>query len=291
MLNRRSFIVAGAALGAATPALASAAGSAATSGRLNAADPKAVLNALIKLRGSLDGRIAFWWMRGPRYGVVGTTVTPLFNNYVVSWHQFERQADDNFKVTIVELSYYIDLQTGKAIDGKWRNPITGEMNDLEHMGFGPVSSVRTPQGVAAPEKTPGVTMKMKSSLGVLAQHQDTIWLQEDVSATMTPITSGRAPYSGNDMATYQGSISQVLDASRPSADAVMHYQSITDWRSWMKMGDIKGALMARAIGHKVWSVDEVPSDIIALAKRMHPKMIANPAATLEMTPPERSFDR
>ncbi|HEY6643350.1 DUF1838 family protein [Povalibacter sp.] len=290
MLNRRTFIAAGAALGATAPALAAAAGSATTAGQLNSADPNEVLNALVKLRASLDGRIAFWWMKGPRYGVVGTTVTPLFNNYVVSWHRFVRQPDGNYKSSIVELSYYVDLATGQPIE-KWRNPITGQMNDLEHIAFGPVTSTRTPHGVAPPDKTPGVEMRLKSTLGVLAQHNDDIWVQEDVSATMTPTTPGRAPYSGNDMATYQGSVRQLLDPSLLGVDAVMHYQSVTAWRSWMKMGDIKGTLMARAMGQKVWSVDDVPSDIMALARRMHPAMIADPVATLEMTPPERSFHR
>ncbi len=291
MLNRRSFIAAGAALGAAAPALAATPGSmTAGSGLLDAADPKALLTALVKLRGSLDGRLAFWWMKGPRYGVVGTTVTPLFQNLVVSWHRFARQPDGNFKATIVELSYYVDAKTGALLDHSWRNPITGETNALEHIAFGPVTSTLTPAGVSEPEKTPGVELRMKSTRGVLAQFNDDIWINEDVSATIVP-DSGRAPYQGNDITTYHGSLRQVLDPNSPSAEATMHYQSATDWRSWMKMGDIKGVLMARASGRKVWSVGDVPTDILAAARRMHPQIIADPVKALEGTPPEASFRR
>lgn len=292
MLNRRSFIAAGAVLGAAAPALAATTESVTAAGPLNAADPKALLKALVKLRGSLDGRIAFWWMKGPRYGVVGTTVTPLFQNLVVSWHRFARQPDGNYKATIVELSYYVDVKTGELLDHNWRNPITGATNALEHIAFGPVTSTLTLSGVTPPEKTPGAELRVKSTRGVLAQHNDDIWLQEDVSATIVSETaSGRAPYQGNDITTYHGSLRQVLDANSPSAEATMHYQSVTDWRTWMNMGDIKGVLMARASGRKVWSLGDVPQEILAAARRLHPQIISDPAKALEGTPPETSFRR
>lgn len=296
MLNRRHFLATGAAVGASASALAVAAttapsaAAAATGGRLDATNSTAVMNALVKLRGSLDGKLAFWWMKGPRYGVVGTQVTPLFENLVASWHRFVRQPDGNYKVTVVELSYYVDLKTGKFLE-KWRNPITGAMNDVEYIVFGPVTATMKPNGITPPESTPGAELRVKPTIGVISQYQDDIWMQEDVAATIIPKTAGRTPYSGNDIATYHGSVKQILDPSRQSADASIHYQSITDWRTWMKMGDIKGALMARSTGRKVWTADDMPQDIIAIAKRMHPKIIGNPMAAMEAAQPDASFQR
>lgn len=290
MLNRRNFIAASAAVGATVPALAATTAPTAATARFNGADPKAVMDALVKLRGSQDGRIAFWWMRGTRYGVVGTTVTPFFENLVASWHRFVRQPDGNYKVSMVELSYYVDLSTGKLLD-KWRNPLTGEMNDLEHIHFGPVTTTLTPQGITPPEKSRGAQLKVKTKIGVIAQHNDGIWLQEDVSATIIPSATGSKPYQGNDIATYQGSVRQLLDPSSPSADATMHYQSVTDWRTWMKMGDIKGTLMARAAGGKVWNASDLPQETLAAARRMHPAIISDPVAALDGTQPDGSFRR
>lgn len=95
MLDRRHFIAAAGTLGAASPTLAANAAEApARAGRsLDAADARAVMEALVKLRGSQDGRVAIWWLTGPRYGVVGTQVTPLFQNLVLSWHRFVRPDD------------------------------------------------------------------------------------------------------------------------------------------------------------------------------------------------------
>ena len=291
-MNRRHFVAASAAVAASTPALAAAATSTAgkPAGRLDATNPAAVMNALVKLRGSQDGKPAFWWLKGPRYGVVGTQVTPLFENLVASWHRFVRQADGSYKVTVVELSYYVDLKTGELLE-RWRNPITGTMNDVEYIVFGPVTATLTPAGITPPESTPGAELRVRPTIGVIAQHQDDIWVQEDVSATILPKVAGRAPYSGNDLATYHGSVKQVLDASRPSAEASIHYQSMTDWRTWMKMGDVKGTLMARSTGRKVWAVEDMPRDILALAKRMHPRIIGNPIAALEAAQPDASFQR
>lgn len=295
MLNRRSFIVTGAAVGAGASMIATAATTGSPNSNLAAAqldtqNSTAVMNALVKLRGSLDGKLAFWWMKGPRYGVVGTQVTPLFENLVASWHRFVRQPDGTFKVTVVELSYYVDLKTGQFLE-KWRNPITGQMNDVEYIVFGPVTATMKPAGITPPENTPGAELRVKPTIGVVAQHQDDIWLQEDVAATILPKAAGRTPYSGNDMATYHGSLKQVLDTSRQSADASIHYQSITDWRTWMKMGDVKGALMARSTGRKVWNAEDMPQDILAIAKRMHPKIIGNPMAAMEAAQPDASFQR
>lgn len=290
MPTRRFFLAAGAALGGTASVLAAPAKSTAVAGRLNEADPTAVMHALVKLRGSLDGRMAFWWIKGLRYGVVGTTVTPLFQNIVASWHRFVREPDGNFKATIVELSYYLDAQTGQLLD-KWRNPITGQMNDLEHIHFGPVTVTLTPSGVKPPDNAHGAEMRVKSSIGVLGQHNEDVWVQEDVSATIIPKTGGRKPYQGNDISTYQGNVRQLLDASSPSADATMHYQSVTDWRTWMNMGDIKGTLMARAGGRKVWSVDDLPQEVLTAAKRMHPRIIADPVAAMGAAQPDSSFRR
>ncbi|MEO7386303.1 MAG: hypothetical protein ABIX37_05145 [Gammaproteobacteria bacterium] len=59
----------------------------------------------------------------------------------------------------------------------------------------------------------------------------------------------------------------------------------------MKMGDIKGHLMARSVGRKVWSVAALPADFLRVAKQMHPKLISDPVAALDGPHPDASFQR
>lgn len=293
-------LVASSANAAAATNAAAAAGSTASAGvaaSVSAAQrassfktPAALMEALVKLRGSTDDRIAFWWMQGPRYGVVGTTVTPLFDNLVASFHRFVKQPDGNYKVTVVELSYYVDLATGELLK-TWRNPITGAMNEVEYIVFGPVTATLTPAGITPPEVTPGAELRVKPTVGLVAEHGGQVWIQEDVAATIVPKVAGRTLYQGNDLATYQGSVADLIDPKRTSAPSTIHYQSVTDWRTWMKMGDIKGTLMARSVGAKVWSVDDLPANFLKIARKLNPQILADPMAALNAAQPDASFQR
>ena len=118
-----------------------------------------------------------------------------------------------------------------------------------------------------------------------------VWIKEDVQATIIPKAAGRTTYRGNDLATYQARLDDLADPGQKGVPATMHYQSVTDWRSWMKMGEIKGHLMARAVGRKVWSPHELPDEFLKIAQQLHPKIMNNPGAALEAEQPESSFQR
>ena len=291
VIDRRTFLTSAAAM----PALGAANFESAASAASIATD-LSVMEMLVKLRGSLDGKIAIWWMRGPRYGVtLGAEVTPLFDNLVTSFQRFARRADGNFDVTMVELSYYADIKTGEWLH-RWRNPYTGEQNDIEHIVFGPITSVLTPHAATPPVSTPpvstpGVHLEVKPRIGIIAQEGDDVWVGEDVSAIIRPDQPERTVYHGNDLATYHGSAQQLRDAKRQSVDATIHYQSATNWRTWMKMGDRPGYLMARGMGRKVWQTQHLPDALLRIARLAHPQIIADPVAALSAPQPKSSFQR
>ena len=287
-LNRRQFVASSAALGA-TSGLAALPSAAASDHRLDFANPAVVMESLVKLRGSTDGKVGFWWLKGPRYGVVGSEITPLFENLVASFHRFIKQKDGSYLVTVVELSYYVD-SNGELLS-RWKNPYTGQMNDVEYVVFGPVTARLTPQGITPPEHTPGAELRVKPTLNVVASHAGDVWIAEDVSATIVPKVQGRTLYQGNDLATYCGKYADLADPAKVGVESSIHYQSVTDWRTWMKMGDIKGHLMARSVGRKVWSVGDLPADFMRVANKMHPKLIGDPMAAMEGIQPDSSFQR
>ena len=49
----------------------------------------------------------------------------------------------------------------------------------------------------------------------------------------------------------------------------------------MRMGNHPGHMMSRAAGRKLESVAEMPEDYLQIARRMHPRFIADPVAALE----------
>ncbi|MEO7386302.1 MAG: hypothetical protein ABIX37_05140 [Gammaproteobacteria bacterium] len=58
-----------------------------TSAALGAASSLAAIPAA-----AASGRTAFWWIKGPRYGVVVSEITPLFENLFASFHHFVKRA-------------------------------------------------------------------------------------------------------------------------------------------------------------------------------------------------------
>jgi len=265
---KRRDLFAAAAAGAALSAVSRSAHAA-----LDLSKPKDVLTALIKMRGRLDSQAAVWWLKGVRYGVVGTEIKPLFATNVASFHRFIPNGDDTYKLTVLEFSYYTDPDTGALLKG-WKNPYTGAMNEVEYILFGPIKTTMTTAGMSAPPTVAGAKVGMRTLVGPVTVHGDDLWVREDTEATIYPPNPDIAPYRGNDLATYHSSLREVMDPTLKSAATTLHYQSVTAWRTWMKMGDNPGHLMAREVGSKVDSPADLPDGFQALARQVHPQMWA-----------------
>ena len=82
---------------------------------LDLEDPEDRLTALAKLRGSLDGGMVMWWMKGVYYGVVADVLTPLFGTLIGSFQRLKPEPGKGFELTMLELSYFTDLENrGRA---------------------------------------------------------------------------------------------------------------------------------------------------------------------------------
>lgn len=290
LVNRRSFVRAAGGVGAISLmplALGRAAG---TRVPLDYDDPSDLFAALIKLRGDLDGKLVFWWLQGIRYGVVGAVATPLFQTHAASIQRFEAQEDGSYVATFFEASYYTDLKTGELLK-EWRNPFTGKLNKVESILLGPVKNRLSVDGMSAPEDPPGVTMEMSTETGPAVVAGDDIWIKSDTKAKIVTKDGSRPTYHGADLSTYLGRKSELEDSSIRSASSTVHYQSATNWRSWMGLGDVPGHLMARAVGRKVQSPAEFPAEYLALVDSEHPGLFDDPEATMASAAPPSSFLR
>ncbi|MGI9308348.1 MAG: hypothetical protein ACR2P6_03730, partial [Gammaproteobacteria bacterium] len=66
------------------------------------------------------------------------------------------------------------------------------------------------------------------------------------------------------------------------------YNTTSNWRPWMMAEDTPGHIMSEGYGKKVSAVDELPSDYLALARKLDPEVIADPEKILTAPPPEQS---
>jgi len=84
-----------------------------------------VLTAQVKLRASLDGAPAMWFMRGTQYAVVDLIATPLYNLVNGSYTRVTKTGEDEYQIRMLELAFYTDLKTGEPMR-TLVNPFNGE---------------------------------------------------------------------------------------------------------------------------------------------------------------------
>jgi hypothetical protein len=241
-------------------------------------DPQRLLTAFMRLSGSLDNRLVIWWMDGRRYGVVGARATLMYGMKVGMFHRFFRQPDGSYKLAMFELTYYTDLATGELLE-TYENPYTGQTNRVMHVRLGPDIRHQTSTGLADPGDP--MVHDYHSGLGPALIRGDDVWIPTDVEATIK-FPNPKAPeIILNHYTTVHGSLRDAIDPDVVSAPATLAFQNILKWEPWMRMGDHPGHMMSRAAGRKLESVDDLPADYLDMAARVHPKLIADPIATLE----------
>ncbi len=247
---------------------------------LDLSDPEDVLTALVKLRARTDGAPAYWWMRGIHYGVVDTTYRPLYGLLNGSFQRMVPNGDHRYDITMLELTYYTDLETGEALE-TFKNPYTEEVAEIPVGVFGPNTAFVTLEGLQPPEDFPLGDLAFEGQLGPAIVHGNDVWIREDTIVHMTPRDPNADKFVTNELVTYQGSLAELNDTSNPTANATLTYNTTFNWRPWMKSGDTPGHVTASAMGGKIDAVEKFPADYLALAERYHPEVMSDPIAVLD----------
>ena len=247
-------------------------------------DPDDLLTAAVKLRGTLDDRMVIWWMKGVRYGVVKDELNPLFNMLVGSFSRYKEVPGRGYQVTMLELGYLTDLETGEPLD-EFKNPYTGKVVKVPEQRLGPLPVMLTSSGVEIDSGATFAEIDLRTRLGPAIVEGDDIWLREDSTAKVDSDLPMMGKHVYNELVTYRGRVSDVNNPDLAAAPATVAYQSVTSWREWFKSGGMPGHTTARAAGRKIFSVDELPADYLAAAQARHPEIIADPEAALDAPAP------
>lgn len=240
--------------------------------------PVDLLTAYVKLGASLDDRLTIWWMDGVRYGVVDRRAQILYGMKVGLFQRFFPQEDGSYKLAMFELTYYTDLVTGELLED-YENPFTGVTNHVQHVRLGPEIRQVNSQGDVAPKTD--VIENFSSRLGPPLFYGDGIWISSDIQAEIKLPFPNAPELRMNHYLTLHGKRSEVEDPSVVSAPASLSFHNIISWEPWMRMGDHPGHLMSQAFGRKLESLDELPGDYLTMARKVHPKFIEDPVATLD----------
>ncbi|MCU0759325.1 MAG: DUF1838 domain-containing protein [Steroidobacteraceae bacterium] len=267
-------VFAGTALGAV------AAADATTTGPLDPSRAADRLRIYRKLRYRTDDGLIWWWLQGPKFGQVGTTLTPLFTLVVGTLMRIRHRADGGFDLTTLEMVFLADVDSGARL-AAWRNPYTGETLPVKFDPLGPSTvSYRPDNSRVLPTEIGGARLEASArSSGPLVVGDDVFVRDESTARVFSP---GRtAPFEVNDISTYHGNLRELLDPKVTMARASVAFAEVTGWQRWMNMGERPGNLTSRSAGAKVADYGSMPENWRAMLAEVAPRIAADPVAALE----------
>ena len=241
-----------------------------------------------KLQYRLDDGLVFWWMRGPKYGQVGATLTPLFTIEVGTIQRIRHQPDGGFDVTSLEAVFLSDIDTGKRLT-TWRNPYTDELLTVKFAPVGPSTvHYRPDNSRVLPTQIGGARMEATSTISPPLIQGDEVFFRHTSNARV--FSPGRTtPFEVNDISMVHGSLKDLNDPRVKVGKAQVFYAEVTGWQRWLNMGDRPGTMTSRSAGAKVGSLDQMPDRWRAMLREAAPDLAADPVAGLDK--PAAKYDR
>jgi hypothetical protein len=245
------------------------------------ADPNDVVTAYARMRGHLDGTPGLWWYRGNMFAKRADDVAVrVLKIEGFSFNRLARRADGRFDQIMAEAGYFIDPDTDEIRDS-WVNPLNGQTCTPRHYKSNQTIVVG-PDGVTGSEAA-AVPVQFTGTVEAQA-HGGRVWTTENmVTKLPNPRSEAEDPlaYSGpiitlTSLAAFTGQLTDLNNDALAFMPATMHFQNLTSWLPWMKMGRDPGATTWQLLGTKVRNPDDMP---VRLRRRLdadHPGWLENP---------------
>ncbi len=241
-----------------------------------------------KLKFRTDDGLIFWWLQGPKIGVVDTTLTPLYTNSVGTIQRIRQLEDGGLEMTMLEMVLLFDVETGEPLE-TWRNPYTGEELPVRFRPAGPLKvQYRPDNSRILPTDIGGTPLEASAkSHPPLIVNDDVFVQDESVARVFTP---GRErPFQVNDIAVYHGSLRNLADPAVTMGEATVFFGEITDWQRWMNMGERPGTLTSRSVGRKCSRWEDLPEGWRQRLAEVAPDIADDPIGALDEPAPQ--FER
>lgn len=270
--------------------------------RAGAADPPAadfqspadLLTSLVRMRGSLDERLVYVWLRGLRYTLVDGEALPLCAYLGGSITRYRRLADDMFEFLLYEVSYYTDIETGEMLQ-TLRMPYTGKEVEVPLYRTGPGRHVimmaneeelewsreKTTSEELARQIAPDAKINYRFRVRPAITFGDTVWIRNDSFTRLTPTDPKQAPMFYKEAITYQARLADLAEPGTAQVHTDISFAIATAWRPWMQMAGVTGHTVTDGIGGKVLDLGDMPADFLRFTEQHHPDVLDDPAALLE----------
>ncbi len=236
------------------------------------ADPVSNLLAFVKVRASLEVHDVVFWMRGNIYHYApGEPARLLLACEGFNIGRAEQIDDNAFRWLSREVTVYRDAETGAILE-HWKNPITGQANEVQHAWLDPVNAMFTTNGPADSHVPTGFASGgsvhfVSDSFALHPNPLPPAEYRREVSSEL---------FQAADCVRFIASRRDVDDDS-VSAQSLSSAVSMSPYLPWMLMGERAGFLLAHSGGHKVMDgYDGLPKDMRAYVERTRPEFAFAP---------------
>lgn len=238
--------------------------------------PQDRLRSFMMMRGALDDQLVIYYLQGQYFGLVDGETTPLCGLLSATVSRYRKAADGGYVGARGEISLLTDLVTGEVIHAL-RNPYTGETAEAPARGYPPSAVKINPELQIHINESSGE--KLDNTIGPIFRNGDDVWVSE-VNAARTQLPGGKVSLY-NEVINYRA---HAADFVRPDAMRVpcdMSFTSTVSWRSWMKMGDRPGQMLAVGAGTYVSAMDQIPGAWLDEMERTGALIVRDPIAFLD----------
>ena len=238
----------------------------------------------VQLRGNLGGSDGLWAYTGSYWGKPqGEIARELFRVDGLSFNSVILRSDGGVDQKMIECGFWQDPDTGELADD-WVNPMNGLQCNPVHFRSSQIISFDPDGQWEVPEERRAAMRHIEGVIEEPIVQGPVIWSQERLIMKF----DRPEPEPGDDPLTYAGPIrtgtslvtylANVADLDKDFVPTTMHYQSMSSWYPWMRMGQRAGVCSFELSGRKLSRTDEIPARVRAFLEDRQPGFIENPWA-------------
>ena len=244
-------------------------------------DPKDVVTAYARMRGNLDGSPGMWWYRGNMFAKRADDVAQrVLKIEGFSFNRLALREDGRFDQIMAEAGFFIDPERDEIVD-TWVNPLNDRTCEPGHYKSNQTIVVG-PEGVSGSEAA-AVAVQFTGTVEAQS-HSGRVWTTENmVTKLPNPRSEADDPlgYSGpvitlTSLAAFTGQLADLNNADLAFMPATLHFQNLSPWLPWMKMGPEPGLTTWQLMGTKVRSPDDMPARLRRRLESDYPGWLESP---------------
>lgn len=255
------------------------------------------LEALVKMRGSTDGRLGFSWISGTRYARVGQRMQPMCGLLNCTLNRYTKIADDAYELRLYEISFYTDPATG-VYHPELAMPFTGRQVEVPLYRTGPGQHIvktanreemtwsreKTTSEEAAKQLAPDGKIYYEVELSQPTIAGSHVWLTTEATTRLEPQSPLEKPWFYKELISNHARLDDLRNPGLTGVDSIASYSLVMDWRPWMQMDGVEGQTIDHAIGGRVWRLEDLPPEIIWHMKKYQPDVAQDPERWLQRQP-------